>query len=136
MEDGCVIGAAEVSAGNTPVADGLSNTGDELAIMLRAFVDLASLDGVVLCSSVPQLVHEYEAFAERWAGADLLVLGPGVSTGVPIRYDDIVVAEIDIDSDLPAAFGDEDRVFLERVAELISPHCLVGWDTGGDAWEP
>ena len=55
---------------------------------------------------------------------------------VPIRYDDIVVAEIDIDSDSPAAFGDEDRVFLERVAELISPHCLVGWDTGGDAWEP
>jgi len=25
---------------------------------------------------VPQLVHEYEAFAERWVGVDLLVLGP------------------------------------------------------------
>ena len=37
---------------------------------------------------MPQLVREYEAFAERWAGAELLVLGPGVSTGVPIRYDD------------------------------------------------
>ena len=55
---------------------------------------------------------------------------------VPISYEDIVVAEIDIDSDLPAAFGDDDRVFLERVAKLISPHCLVGWDTGGEAWEP
>jgi type III pantothenate kinase len=65
-----------------------SHTGDELAVLLRAFVDLASLDGIVLCSSVPPLVREYEAFAERWAGADLLVLGPGVSTGVPIRYDD------------------------------------------------
>ena len=42
----------------------------------------------MLCSSVPQLVREYEAFAERWAGVELLVLGPGVSTGVPIRYDD------------------------------------------------
>ena len=41
-----------------------------------------------MCSSVPHLVREYEAFAERWAGVDLLVLGPGVSTGVPIRYDD------------------------------------------------
>ena len=39
-------------------------------------------------SSVPQLVREYETFAERWAGIELLVLGPGVSTGVPIRYDD------------------------------------------------
>ena len=55
---------------------------------------------------------------------------------VPISYDGIVVAEIDIDSDVPSAFGDDDRVMLERVAELISPHCLVGWDTGGEAWEP
>ena len=28
---------------------------------------------------MPQLVREYEAFAERWAGVDLLVLGPGVA---------------------------------------------------------
>jgi type III pantothenate kinase len=56
--------------------------------MLRAVVDLSVLDGIALCSSVPPLVREYEAFAERWAGAPLLVLGPGVSTGVPIRYDD------------------------------------------------
>jgi len=55
---------------------------------------------------------------------------------VPIRYQDMVVAEIDIDSDSAAAFGDDDRSFLERVALLISPHCLVGWDTGGQAWEP
>ena len=55
---------------------------------------------------------------------------------VPIRYQDMVVAEIDIDSDSAAAFGDDDRAFLERVALLISPHCLVGWDTGGQAWEP
>ena len=65
-----------------------THTGDELAVLLRAFVDLAALDGIVMCSSVPPLVREYEAFADRWAGAELLVLGPGVSTGVPIRYDD------------------------------------------------
>ena len=65
-----------------------SHTGDELAVMLRAFVDLATLDGIVLCSSVPQLVHEYETFAERWAKVPLLVLGPGVPTGMAIRYDD------------------------------------------------
>ncbi len=32
--------------------------------------------------------REYEAFTERWAGTELLVLGPGVSTGMLIRYDD------------------------------------------------
>src|ERR1044072_8886461 len=42
---------------------------------------------------------------------------------VPIAYDGRVVGEIDIDSDRPAAFGDDDRAFLERGALLISPHC-------------
>ena len=42
---------------------------------------------------------------------------------VPIAYDGRVVGEIDIDSDRPAAFGEEDRAFLERVAELIAPYC-------------
>jgi L-methionine (R)-S-oxide reductase len=53
---------------------------------------------------------------------------------VPIAYEGRVVGEIDIDSDRPAAFDAEDREFLERVALLISPHCLVGWDTGGVPW--
>jgi GAF domain-containing protein len=53
---------------------------------------------------------------------------------VPIAYQGRVVGEIDIDSDEPAAFTDDDREFLERVATLISAHCLVGWDTGGVPW--
>ncbi len=53
---------------------------------------------------------------------------------VPISYEGRVVGEIDIDSDVPAAFGDADRAFLERVATLIAPYCLVAWDTGGVAW--
>jgi GAF domain-containing protein len=54
---------------------------------------------------------------------------------VPVSYDGTVVAEIDVDSDAPAAFGDADRAFLEQVAAIISPHCLVGWDTGGEDWD-
>jgi type III pantothenate kinase len=70
------------------VATDPSTTADELAVLLRALVDLSSLEGIALCSSVPKLVDEYESFAERWTGVELLTLGPGVSTGVPIRYDD------------------------------------------------
>ena len=55
---------------------------------------------------------------------------------VPIAFQGRVVGEIDIDSDRPAAFDEDDRAFLERVALLISPHCLVGWDTGGEPWRP
>jgi type III pantothenate kinase len=65
-----------------------THTADELAVLLRALVDLESLEGIVLCSSVPQLAGEYESLAERWAKVDVLVLGPGVPTGVPVRYDD------------------------------------------------
>jgi GAF domain-containing protein len=54
---------------------------------------------------------------------------------VPISYEGRVVGEIDIDSDQPAAFGQDDREFLERVAGLISAHSLVAWDTGGVAWK-
>jgi len=61
-----------------------THTGDELAVMLRAFVELDALDGIVLSSVVPELQREYELLAERWAGAELLVLGPGVSTGIPV----------------------------------------------------
>jgi L-methionine (R)-S-oxide reductase len=53
---------------------------------------------------------------------------------VPIAHEGRVVGEIDIDSDRPAAFDEDDRAFLERVALLISPHCLVGWDTGEVPW--
>jgi len=42
---------------------------------------------------------------------------------VPIAYEGRVVGEIDIDSDRPAAFAEEDRAFLERVADLLAPHC-------------
>jgi L-methionine (R)-S-oxide reductase len=55
---------------------------------------------------------------------------------VPISYEGQVVGEIDIDSDRPAAFDADDREFLESVAVLISPYCLVGWDTGGEPWRP
>jgi type III pantothenate kinase len=70
------------------VATNRTQTGDELAVMLRAFIEFDALDGLVLSSTVPTLVREYQGFAKRWARVDLLVLGPGVETGMPIRYDD------------------------------------------------
>jgi type III pantothenate kinase len=34
------------------------------------------------------LIREYEHLAARWAKLPLLVVGPGVKTGIPIQYDD------------------------------------------------
>jgi hypothetical protein len=68
-----------------------------------------------------------------------LVLGPvqgertAEPTTIPISYENNVVAELGVIADEVDA---EDRAFLERVALLISPYCLVGWDTRGEAWSP
>ena len=70
------------------VATEQRRTGDELGVTLAGFLDLDQVDAVCLSSTVPALVRAYEEFAERWADAPLLVLGPGTRTGIPIRYDD------------------------------------------------
>jgi len=70
------------------VATEAHRTGDELGALVGRFIDLAEVGGVCLSSTVPPLVREYELFAERWAKSPLLVMGPGVKTGIQISYDD------------------------------------------------
>jgi len=65
-----------------------SRTGDELGALIGEMFDLESVDGICLSSTVPALVREFEIFAERWASAPILVVGPGTKTGMPVRYDD------------------------------------------------
>src|SRR5579875_103858 len=62
-------------------------TGDELGARLGGFLDLRSIDGSCLSSTVPRLGPEYEQLAEPWARAELLVVGPGVRTGIAIEHD-------------------------------------------------
>ena len=62
-------------------------TGDELGALFGRFLDLRALSGICLSSTVPRLVREYEELAERWTDAPLLVVGPGIRTGITLRYD-------------------------------------------------
>jgi type III pantothenate kinase len=93
-----------VDVGNTQTALGLyaaaeltdhwrlaterSTTADELGVLLSVLLDFDGVDGISLASTVPVLVREWEALAGKWAHAPLLVVGPGIKTGIPIRYDD------------------------------------------------
>ena len=63
-------------------------TGDELGVLLNGLLDPDTIDGICLSATVPALVREYHHLAAEWASAPLLVVGPGVKTGIPIRYDD------------------------------------------------
>jgi type III pantothenate kinase len=70
------------------VATERQKSGDELGALYRNFLDLGRVDGISLASTVPQLVRSYQEFAARYTSAELLELGPGVKTGIPVRYDD------------------------------------------------
>jgi hypothetical protein len=90
---------------------------------------------------VVRVLHEQAGYA--WAGILFLeegelVLGPESGAAqpetrvlLPVEFNGARVAELAVDG-----APEEDRRFLERVAVLISAHCLVGWDTGGARWEP
>src|SRR4029077_17435174 len=73
---------------NWRVATERNRSGDELGALYGSFFDLDAVDGIALASTVPQLHRAYEDFAKDYAKAELLDIGPGVRTGVPIRYDD------------------------------------------------
>jgi hypothetical protein len=87
------------------------------------------------------VAHLAEAPGTVWAGIAFLeegelVLGPASGepdearrARMPISYGGDPVGELQVD-------GDVDRDVLETVAEMISPYVLIGWDTGGEAWEP
>ena len=92
----------------------------------------------VLRGAVAALVSDPEI---AWAGISflddgVLVLGPEAGapdetrrTCVPITFQNALVGELWAD-------GSPDRALLENVASLVAPQVLIGWDTGGDAWEP
>jgi type III pantothenate kinase len=79
---------AELLAEHWRIATERNRSGDELGALYKSFLDLGSVEGIVLASTVPQLIRSYHEFAERYTGAELLELGPGVKTGIPVRYDD------------------------------------------------
>jgi type III pantothenate kinase len=68
------------------------STADELGAVLRNLLalrgmHLEGLDGVIVSSTVPQLRPEWVAMGERYLDGDVKVVGPGLRTGMPIRYD-------------------------------------------------
>ena len=68
------------------------STADELGAALRALLglrgmDMRDLDASIVSSTVPQLGPEWAAMAERYLGHPMLVVGPGIRTGMALRYD-------------------------------------------------
>jgi type III pantothenate kinase len=68
------------------------STRDELGAALANLLALRGLgfeeiDSSIVSSTVPQLSEEWTAMADRYLGHRMLVVGPSIRTGMPIRYD-------------------------------------------------
>jgi type III pantothenate kinase len=68
------------------------STGDELAAALSSLLALRGLsfkdvDSSVISSTVPQLSEQWTQVADRYLGHSMLVVGPTIKTGMPIRID-------------------------------------------------
>jgi type III pantothenate kinase len=68
------------------------STADELGAALRNLLELrgiglADLDASIVSSTVPQLRPEWQAMAKRYLDHEMLVVGPGLRTGMALRYE-------------------------------------------------
>ncbi|MGH7789213.1 MAG: type III pantothenate kinase [Candidatus Binatia bacterium] len=67
-----------------------ARTVDEHAVLLRNLLGdpaLAGLDGAAMSCVVPALTDTFRVFCRRFLALELLVVGPGVKTGMPILYE-------------------------------------------------
>jgi type III pantothenate kinase len=69
-----------------------TSTADELGAALRSLLALRGmgfddLGSSIVSSTVPQLEAEWREMTRRYLGHEILVVGPGVKTGLAIRYD-------------------------------------------------
>ena len=113
----------------------MSAAGGALERIERILDHGGDADGV-LRDVVAVLHSDYSWVGISFVEEGELVLGPALGEltaepkRIPISYENNVVAELGVIAD------EIDRAFLERVTVLIAPYCLVGWDTGGEAWAP
>jgi len=81
-----------VLAGHWRVSTDPSLTADEIRVKISALFAVdgrswSDVAGVIVSSVVPQLTLAYEEVAQRATGQAPMVVGPGVKTGMPIRYE-------------------------------------------------
>ncbi|MBA2462635.1 MAG: hypothetical protein H0V45_12865 [Actinobacteria bacterium] len=88
---------------------------------------------------VVAILHEQLGRFVRISFVEEGTLSPGPAAGeetavtlFPVTWEGRRVAALGVAGE-PT---EEDRALLERVAILVSPYALVGWDTGGEAWTP
>ncbi|MGI9608419.1 MAG: type III pantothenate kinase [Acidimicrobiales bacterium] len=121
-----LIGLYEEGAAVSRADDGLrehwrvstviDRTADELAGQLQSFLSLAgigfdAIEGLAVASGVPRVKAALTELADQYLDFEPVIIGPGVKTGMPIRYDN------------PREVG------ADRIANAIGAYELFGGPT-------
>jgi len=88
-------------------------TSDELGVTLRALFDQAEIDprrveDVIISSVVPPTLPIWERVAAKLFDREPLIVGPGIKTGMPVRYEN------------PREVG------ADRIVNAVAAHDLMG----------
>ena len=93
----------------------------------------------ILRAVVAALHRRYTWVALRFNEEGELVLGPSAGTEggevveQPVVYNGEQIGRLDLGA---PTLNDDDRALAGQVASRIALLTLLGWDTGGEAWEP
>lgn len=64
-----------------------ARTEDEHAVLIRDLLRDATLSGAAMSCVVPALTATFRSFCRRYLGLELLVVAPGIRTGLSIQYE-------------------------------------------------
>ena len=70
-----------------------NKTSDEYGVLIKNLfdsskVDMTLVDSIIISSVVPAVMHSLENFCMKYCEISPLVVGPGIKTGLNIKYDD------------------------------------------------
>lgn len=93
-------------------------TADEYAVLLRQLMDLQglsqkSLSHAIVSSVVPTTLHGLRGLCQKYLGVELMVVGPGLRTGMPILYEN------------PREVGADRIVNAVAAYDLVGDACIV-----------
>ncbi|WP_346428494.1 type III pantothenate kinase [Alicyclobacillus mengziensis] len=78
--------------GHWRISTNLEQTADELGFLVTGLIknakmDNVRVDGISISSVVPSVMYAVEEMAQTYLGQSPLVVGPGIRTGLVIKYD-------------------------------------------------
>lgn len=69
-----------------------NKTSDEYGVLIKQLFEyenlkLDNIEAVIISSVVPTIIHELESMTKRYFKTEAIIIGPGIKTGMNIKYD-------------------------------------------------